>query len=164
MFLASLPWYDLKETRPATNALWRGLAKNLRSRGFRDVPEMLDRQIPYVAQWTSGKLLFSQACGYDILLSYPNDLQIVATPVYTASGCKGSNYSSIVVVRDDSPVEHIESLRGSRCVINTLNSHSGMNALRALVAPLHLNGKFFSAVALSGSHESSLRLPRGRRT
>jgi len=64
----------------------------------------------------------------------------------------------MVVVREDFPVEHLEELRGSRCVINSLTSHSGMNVLRALVAPMHNKGRFFSAVHASGSHERSLRM------
>lgn len=40
--------------------------------------------------------------------------------------------------------------------MNGFNSHSGANALRALVAPLSRNGRFFSKVRVSGAHISSL--------
>ena len=155
-FLASLPWYDLPELRSSTNALWHALGENLRRRGFADVPESLDRREDYESQWASGRLLFSQACGYDALMRFPNDLRIVATPVYSAPGCHGGYYSSMVIVRENSRAEQLEDLRGARCVINTPGSHSGMNALQSLVAPFHSGGRFFSSVTVSGSHEASL--------
>ena len=158
MLFVSLPWYDLKETMAPTNALWEHLASRLRNRGVRNVPDRLRREISYQEQWTSGKLLFSQACGYDVLLPFRDHLRIIATPIYQAAGCSGPWYSSAVVVREDSRAEHLEDLRGSRCVINSLTSHSGMNALRAMVAPLHCNGKFFSSVRVSSSHETSLEM------
>jgi ABC-type phosphate/phosphonate transport system substrate-binding protein len=64
----------------------------------------------------------------------------------------------VIVVREDSPARHVEELRGLRAVINSLTSHSGMNILRAMVAPLHRNGRFFSSIAVSHSHEASLRM------
>lgn len=156
--LASLPWYDLEEIRPATDALWGELKRQFRMAGLTNVPERLNRNVAYERQWTSSEFLFGQACGYDVRLAYADHLQSVATPCYNVPGCEGNNYRSFVVVRDDSRFETVENLRGTRCVINTPTSHSGMNVLRALVAPLHSNGRFFSAVSRSGSHERSLRM------
>jgi len=156
--IASLPWYDLKEVRSATNALWRELAQQLRLAGVPLIPDQLNRNIAYELQWTSADFLFGQACGYDVRMAYADHLQVVATPCYKVPGCEGSNYSSFVVVREDSPFAFIEDLRGTRCVINTPTSHSGMNVLRALVAPLHCEGRFFSEVQMSGSHERSLQM------
>lgn len=158
MLRASLPWYDLKEIRSSTDAFWSQLATNLRESGFQNVPENLNRTVPYQQQWESDAFLFGQACGYDVVIAYPDHLQLVATPCYRAAGCSGSSYSSYVVVRDDAPFQTLEDLRGSRCVINTLTSHSGMNILRALVAPLHAEGRFFSEVTISGSHQDSVSL------
>ncbi len=156
----SLPWYDLEEIRPATDALWRELVRQFRLAGLANVPDQLNRDIAYERQWTSSEFLFGQACGYDVRLAYANHLQSVATPCYDVAGCEGSNYRSFVVVRDESKYETVEDLRNTRCVINTPTSHSGMNVLRALVAPLHCNGRFFSAVSTSGAHERSLRMIR----
>ncbi len=158
MPLASLPWYDLSEIRAATDALWGRFAQNLRRHGVRDVPAMLNREAHYEQQWSSPDFLFGQACGYDVLLAYPQHLQVVATPHYLAAGCRRCEYSSFVVVRDDAACETLADLRGARCVINTLSSHSGMNILRAMVAPLHCRGRFFSFVQTSGSHEASLAM------
>lgn len=161
MPLASLPWYDFEEIRPATDALWRRLAANLRKAGLGDrVPSSLNRDLPYERQWTSREMLFGQACGYDVLIAYQSDLQIVATPKYSAPGCEGPYYSSLVVVHEDAQYERLEQLQGTRCVINTPTSHSGMNILRAMVAPLHCEGRFFGSLRISGSHHLSLSLIR----
>lgn len=155
--IASLPWYDFTEIRSSTNALWCRLAQNLRKRGLKHVPVALNREIPHEAQWRSGQLLFSQSCGYDVLVR-ENHLRILATPVYTPNACPGGYYSSMIVVRADSRFTCLEDLRRSRCVINTPTSHSGMNVLRALFAPMSRNGRFFESVWRTGSHEASLAM------
>ena len=156
--LASLPWYDLAENRTATDAFWNLVANELRNRGLEQIPERLERVLPYQEQWASPDFLFGQACGYDVLLAYPDLLQLVATPTYSAPGCRTAAYSSYVVVREQSPFSSLDQLRGTRCVVNTLTSHSGMNILRALIAPLHDAGRFFAEVSVSGSHKSSLEM------
>src|SRR5438067_8024953 len=156
MYFANLPWYDLPEIRFATDLLWSRLAENLRGQGFLRVPSNLDRVTSYRKQWASEKLIFSQACGYDVVLPYADHLRALATPVYNALGCRGAYYSSFVTVHLDSPVEHLADLRGSRCVINEVTSHSGMNSIRAMIAGMHRNGRFFSEILVSGSHELSL--------
>ena len=49
---------------------------------------------------------------------------------------------------------------GEVCVINGPESHSGMSSLRALVAPVSRDGRFFSRVKVSGSHAASLAMIR----
>jgi ABC-type phosphate/phosphonate transport system substrate-binding protein len=161
MNLATLPWYDLPEITAATDALWRSVARQLRRHGLRDVPGVLNRHIPYERQWTSSELLFGQACGYDVLIAYPERLRLVATPAYMAAGCGPSTYCSLVVVCEDAPYRVMEDLRGARCVLNTPTSHSGTNVLRALVAPLHRDGRFFARVEMSGAHDKSLAMILG---
>jgi ABC-type phosphate/phosphonate transport system substrate-binding protein len=163
MRLACLPWYDLPEIRGATDALWSGLAAALRSRpGLADVPPALTRSLHYEEQWRSGHLLFGQACGYDVLISSSDRLQLIATPEYEVDGCAGPTYRSFVVVGDRVRASRLEELEGLRCVINTPTSHSGANVLRSLVAPLSTNGRFFSAVTISGAHEASLAMLRAK--
>lgn len=152
-FIASLPWYDLEEVRPATDAFWAALAGRLRDRG---VPATLDRETPPDRQWASPRLLFSQACGYDLLLAHAAHLQVVATPRYGAPGCEGTAYRSFVVVRRDSPCRSVQDLRGARAAVNGRTSHSGMNAFRALVAPYLSRGRFFSEITFTGGHVRSL--------
>jgi ABC-type phosphate/phosphonate transport system substrate-binding protein len=61
-----------------------------------------------------------------------------------------------VVVAKTSPIRGIAEARGAICAVNEFRSHSGMNALRALVAPHHADGRFFSRVRITGSHENSI--------
>jgi len=158
MRIACLPWYALPETERAQDSLWSALARHLRREGMRDVPSRLARAVPVPRVFTDPRLLIGQSCGYDVVYGFADSLSLVATPRYGALGCAGSDYRSLVLVRETCPADELEALRGSVCAINSFNSHSGTNALRALVAPLSRDGRFFSAVQVSGSHLASLAL------
>lgn len=158
MYRANLPWYDLDEVRTSTDVFWSGLARHLRAAGF-DVSDRLAED-DYESFWRSPDMLLSQCCGYDAVLPLKRTVRVVATPCYRAPGCVGPTYSSFVMVRGESPYGSIEDLRGARAVINNPTSHSGTNGLRALVAPLHRGGRFFSAVRVSGCHLRSLEMVR----
>jgi ABC-type phosphate/phosphonate transport system substrate-binding protein len=158
MIVASLPMYDLPEVRPALDALWAGLARHLAREGVPDVPRSLSRAAPAGAVWSSPDLLLSQCCGYDLLHGFAGALRALATPCYRAPGCAGSAYASVVVVAEGSPARGLEDLRGGVCAINAWNSHSGMSALRALLAPLSKDGRFFARIEVSGSHRASLAM------
>lgn len=148
--------YDPPELQDTADAWWRGISSALRAEGVEDVPDRLDRRRSLDALWTSPDLLLTQTCGYPLLGAWSGHLQYVATPRYAAPGCDGARYCSFIVVAAGSTVCKLEDLRGKRCSINGRNSHSGFNALRAQVAPLARNGRFFSAVVDSGSHAQSL--------
>jgi ABC-type phosphate/phosphonate transport system substrate-binding protein len=158
MAIASLPMYDLPELRAATDAWWHGLAQAFRREGIADVPDSLDRREAYQDVWRAPDLLFSQTCGYPLTHALAGRVELVATPCYGAEGCEGPNYCSFVVVASDSTASAIEDLRGGRCAINSLDSQSGCNALRSLVAAASKEGRFFSRVALTGGHQASLAL------
>jgi hypothetical protein len=158
MSIAGLPMYDLPEVRPALDALWAGLARHLARAGVADVPCALTHGAPLEAAWSSTDLLFSQCCGYDLRNGYAGTLRPLATPCYGAPGCVGPAYASVVVVAENSPARGLEDLRGGVCAINSWNSHSGMSALRALIAPLSGGGRFFARIEVSGSHRASLAM------
>lgn len=157
MTIASLPWYDLAEVRAANDELWQRVAEHLPP-NLREAraPAELERRLPARLQWASGRLLLSQACGYDVVFAERHRLRVVATPCYRAAGCGGPQYRSAVVVRRARQYRSLEDLRGTRCVYNERWSHSGMNGLRSLIAPLHRDGLFFASVRETGSHEASL--------
>lgn len=158
MRIASLPMYDLEEVRAGTDAWWAGLARALRRERVEDVPGRLTRGEPFNASWRHPDLLFSQTCGYPLIHGYADDLRPLATPCYAAPGCEGSAYSSFIVVAETSAAAALEDLRGKICAVNHADSHSGMNALRALIAPLSRNGCFFAAIKITGEHRNSLAL------
>ena len=159
----SLPWYDLAEVRAANDELWRRVALRLPTHLGARAPLELTRDEPARLQWASGRVLLSQACGYDVVISERDRLRLVATPVYRVAGSRGATYRSAVVVRRPDGRRRLEDLRDSRCVYNERWSHSGMNGLRALIAPLARNGRFFRSVEETGSHEASLAAVRDSR-
>jgi len=85
-------------------------------------------------------------------------LKVVATPVYDAPGCAGPDYCSQIVVRADDPARDLAELRGRSAAITHSASQSGYSALRATVAHLADQGRFFGKVVESGGHPNSLAL------
>ncbi|HEX7389734.1 MAG TPA: PhnD/SsuA/transferrin family substrate-binding protein, partial [Acidiphilium sp.] len=89
-----------------------------------------------------------------------DSVRVVATPCYDLPGCDGPLYCSMIVVGADSRAREIPDLRGGRVAINDRNSQSGMNALRAIVAPIAGGAPFFDKIMVSGSHLGSLAMVR----
>jgi ABC-type phosphate/phosphonate transport system substrate-binding protein len=142
-----------------TDAWWQGLARHFRATGIDDVPETNTR--PGVAlhdHWGSPGLLFSQGCGFPLTHAFAGRWQVVATPCYAAPGCEGPYYRSVLIVQADAPWRSIEDLRGRVACFNSEDSHSGYNILRATVAPLARDGRFFDRVARSGGHANSVAM------
>ncbi len=158
MGVASMPMYDLPEVRTALDSLWNGFAHNLRREGVTDVPEKLVHDRPLSHLWNDPELWFSQCCGYDLVNRYAEKLIPIATPHYGAPESEGYDYASVIVVREDCEANDVLEMRGAVCVMNGPESHSGMNALRALVAPTSCSGRFFSHVKVSGTHADSLEM------
>jgi ABC-type phosphate/phosphonate transport system substrate-binding protein len=160
MAIVSLPWYDLPEIRHATDAFWQAVSSELRKQGIQFAPEVLERDLTPREQWVHPSMMFTQACGYDVAVDHAVHLRVVAAPCYLLPGCDAHMYSSFVLVRDDAPCTDIAELRGLRAAINNNTSHSGTNALRALIAPISRDGRFFKSVQESGGHVNSLGLLR----
>lgn len=152
--------YDWPELRPATDALWRALAAALSRRGIA-APAALDRDGDRHAQWRDPALLISQTCGYPYATALKGWLRLVAVPVYTAEGCAGPSYRSVVVVRADDPARGLADLRGRIAAYNSADSQSGYSAMRALAAPLARGGRFFAAAVETGSHAASMEAVAG---
>ena len=110
------------------------------------------------ALWDDPDLWFSQCCGFDLVARYRGQLRPLATPRHAAPGCRGRDYASVVLVAEDRAGADIADLAGTRCVVNGPESHSGMNALRALVAPHSHGGRFFASVVESGAHADSIAM------
>lgn len=140
----------------------------LRARGWTDAIEVV-RDIDDLERfWLRSDLLLSQTCGYPLTTSLHGQVQLIGTPTYDVPGCNGYFYRSLLVVRDDGSgpelpqrMPTLADFRGSIGVVNQLNSHSGMNALRHTVAPFAHKGYFFDKVHISGSHLDSLSMVQG---
>ena len=87
---AGLPMYDPHELRRSVDAWWSGLAGAFRAEGIADVPDRLDRSMPFDALWGAPDLLLAQACGYPLAGEWADRLQYLVTPRYAAPGCEGS--------------------------------------------------------------------------
>jgi len=153
-----MPMYDMPELRSALDALWSGLAHHIELEGISSIPDKIVHDRALSDLWSDPCLWFSQCCGYDIVYKYAATLRPIATPHYSAPGCEGYHYTSVVVVSEDADVSDVLDMRGVVCVINGPDSHSGMSALRALVAPVSRNGRFFSKIEVSGTHAASLEM------
>lgn len=154
--IASLPMYDLPELHAATDAWWAGLAPALRRAGVANVPERLQRNMRFAAEWSDPALLISQCCGWDLTHDQAAIVTPVATPVYAAPGCAGPNYRSLFVVRVADAARGLADLRGRRCAMNMPGSQSGYNTLRYALARLAQGKAFFDTVLETGSHAASL--------
>ncbi len=108
--------------------------------------------------WRRRDLLLSQTCGYPYMTQLRGEVTLVATPCYDFAGCSGSDYSSVIVVREGADVDVLADAIGLVAVVNDLDSNSGMNVLRHAVAPLARGGRFFGKVIQSGSHAVSVRM------
>lgn len=159
--VASLPMYDLDEVRAATDSWWWGLAHAFRREGLIEVPDSLCRPGNYRDCWSRPDLLLSQTCGYPLTHELRGYVTLVATPCYEARGCDGARYSSVIITHIDSLALSLEDLRGTRCAVNSVNSHSGYNALRHALAPFADGNSYFNSVAVSGSHLQSVKMVAG---
>lgn len=158
--LASLPMYDHPAVREATDALWQAIAGGLARRGV-EAPAALDRRADYATIWEEPSLLLSQTCGYPYVTRLRGTVRLVATPCYAAPGCDGPLYRSVLVVRADDPARALGDLRGRRAAVNAADSQSGLNAFRALIAPLARDGRFFAGMLTSGGHAASAAMVAG---
>ena len=146
--------HDHPAARWATDALWSALGAALAGHGVR-APATLDRRANYATVWNEPGLVLSQTCGYPYATALRGKVQLVATPVYRAAGCDGARYCSVLLVRAGDPAETLADLRGGRVACNAADSQSGHNALRAAVAPLARDCRFFAASMVTGSHGAS---------
>ena len=160
---ASLGMYDFPWLTAATDAFWQALAHRLAAFGLDRVPRHLDRARPLGAIWRDPDLLLAQTCGYPLVTALGQSVTVVATPAYKAPGCDGPCHRSAVVVPAGSTARTLLDLRGARAAINGPDSNTGMNLLRALIAPLARGGRFFDEVLVTGAHLASLEALRAGR-
>jgi ABC-type phosphate/phosphonate transport system substrate-binding protein len=155
--IAALPMYDFPHVRDAHDVFWTALADRLTAAGLRDVPRELTRDLGHFDVWRHPALLFAQGCEYPLAKSFADQVRLVATPRYSAPGCEGANCRSAIIVRREE-TGSLADFRGRRCVVNESDSNSGMNLLRAAVAPLAGGARYFASVAVSGSHRRSAEM------
>jgi phosphonate transport system substrate-binding protein len=88
-----------------------------------------------------------------------SDMELLAVPVPSGSRyCGQPVYSSDVIVREKSPFQRFEELRGAVWAYNELRSHSGYSVVRAHLSGLGETQGFFGEVVESGAHAMSLKM------
>lgn len=166
MTLVVLPLYDLPETRAAYDRFWAAVRGRLEAAGMNDLPPAAlppvtlpgtpDRPADPRAAWLDPDLLLAQADAYAVTAMPAGRVRLVATPRYRTSGGSGARHRSFILVPRDAAAHRVIDLRGSRCAVDAWDSNTGMNLLRAAVAPLARDGRFFAGVTVTGSQTASL--------
>ena len=154
--IASLGMYDPRWLNDANTRLWQAIAASLRDAGHGDVPAQLCRTRPLDGIWTDPSLWLAQTCGYPLTTRLGHGVELVATPIYRAPGCEGAWHRSAVIVRQDDPAPGLAALANRTAAINARDSNTGMNLLRAAVAPLAQGARFFGRVIETGAHARSV--------
>ncbi|MFM2275912.1 MAG: hypothetical protein RL211_1784 [Pseudomonadota bacterium] len=156
--IASFPMYT---SIPATvQALWGHLSVHLKEAGLKNVPDRLTWPLKMLGHWRNPSLLLSQACGYPLVTELRNQVRVIGAFRYGVPGCHGGFCRSALVVRHDDHASELSQFRGRRVAYNRLDSQSGYNSLRALVAPLAVSGKFFGQTVEAGAHRTSVEMVR----
>jgi ABC-type phosphate/phosphonate transport system substrate-binding protein len=162
-WIAAMPMYDYPELAAAHDAFWECFVRHFVATGLSEgaTPPRLTRGVGKFDIWRHPRLLLGQGCEYPLAKSFADNVRLVASPCYTAPGCSGPTYRSAIVVRCDDAAQDLIDLRDRRCTINESNSNSGMNLLRAAIAPLAGGMRFFESVVVSGAHRQSARWVAG---
>ncbi len=153
--ISALPMYDLPELQTANDALWAAIAERLRGAGVTRTPPQLTRGRALGPLWSDPRLLLAQTCGYPYIVGLRGWVRLLGTPQYRAPGCEGPFHRSAVLVRSGDRAQSLGDLRGQRLALNEATSNTGMNLLRAEIAPLAQGGRFFGAVITTGAHANS---------
>lgn len=155
--LISMPMYGV--VREDVEHFWQALRHQLIQLSGGDFPSVLRWPEALLSHWQQPDLLLSQTCGFPLVAFLPQ-VQLVGTFSYEAPGCSGPYYRSFLVVRDEDHHATLNDFRGRRVAFNSVDSQSGYNALRALIAPLAPLGRFFGLALESGGHRQSLQWVR----
>jgi ABC-type phosphate/phosphonate transport system substrate-binding protein len=153
--IAALPMYDLPELQAANDALWSAMAARLREAGVARTPPSLTRGRALEPLWSDPRLLIAQTCGYPYIVGLRGWVRLLGTPQYRAAGCEGPFHRSAVLVRVGDRAQSLGDLRGCRLALNGATSNTGMNLLRAEIAPLAVMGRFLGEVITTGAHALS---------
>ena len=153
---ASLPMYNFPEMRAVNARFWEALRGLLVEAGLRDVPESLTFDRRPVPERLGPDVLFSQTCGYPLETVFVGQAIRLGTPCYAAPGCDGPTHRAFFVVPKASPAKSLADLKGSRYLLNSPVSNSGMNLPRRNLAEIAGGSRLFSVVIETGGHPASL--------
>ena len=140
----------------AVQDLWTPLRQAWSAQGLQGLPQAVLWPQDLHAHWLAQDLLLSQTCGYPLTHGLQGKVQLVGGFHYAVPGCEGMDCRSALIARDEHAHLKLEEFRERRVAFNSVDSQSGYNALRALVAPLARHGRFFSQTLATGGHRLSV--------
>ena len=120
------------------------------------LPTTLEWPTDYNAHWRSPSLLLSQSCGYPLTHALRGQVHLLGTFTYRVRGAEGTACRSQIIHRCSDARRTLAQYQGSCVAYNATDSQSGYNALRALIAPLAQEGRFFGERLETGAHMESI--------
>ena len=154
--IAILPMYDFPWTAAANDALWTAISARLAEAGVQS-PMRLTRGGELAALWRHPGLIFGQTCGYPYASGLKDVMTLIAAPEYSFPGCEDVSHRSFIIRRVTDTRHELSEFRGATAALNAYDSNTGMNLFRATIAPIAGKAPFFRSVAVTGSHEASVR-------
>ncbi|WP_294765937.1 PhnD/SsuA/transferrin family substrate-binding protein [uncultured Rhodoferax sp.] len=146
-----LPMYYPREG--ALQAFWDALRTELPGHSL---PATLEWPDDYMAHWRAPTLLLSQTCGYPLVRGLRGSVQLLGSFVYDVPGAQGMDSRSQLICRRGDARSTLAAFRSSTVAFNAPDSQSGYNALRARIAPLAQEGRFFGRAIETGAHLQSI--------
>ncbi|NVK31840.1 MAG: PhnD/SsuA/transferrin family substrate-binding protein [Gammaproteobacteria bacterium] len=155
--IVRFPMYRTEAVDQAYQALWEAILQGLPEHLVEILPTSVsqDSDEELIAHWQSTETILSQTCGYPLLTELSN--QPLVVPHYAVEGCEGANYRSVILVRADNKVRHLQDLYKARPVISERDSWSGHHTLLREFARLGRSHRLEHAF-VSGSHVGSIEV------
>ncbi len=162
--VASLPMYDWPEVGGALDALWRGIADELRDAGIA-APDALSRYDDDASDWLHPDLVLGQTCGWPYISRLKGRVTLLGPFIFDRIDCPPGAYDSVIIAADHLRAASFcadELVRpGVRIAVNGTDSQSGFRVW----------GEWFDAdpatwlapgsIVLTGSHRASVRAVAG---
>ncbi len=147
--IASLPMYDLPETRAGNDALWSAIRAVLG-----EGPQALCRGGDPWDHWQSPDLILSQTCGYPYRTRLHGRVTLIGAPVLDLAHLPAGYYSTVMVARRDDARRDLAQFAGARLAFNDPMSQSGWAAPQDHA---RIRGLRFGASIETGAHAASIR-------
>jgi len=154
----SFAMYNQAPLLPLWQAWWQAVIPYMHASGVSKLPEQLSWPEDYMAHWRHPELLLSQVCALPLVDQLKGQVQYVASPEFSTSLQRGSDYCSLLLVADGSAVEQLSDLRHARVAINDTDSQSGYGIVNHSMMQTGVAIEtLVASCAISGSHLQSMR-------
>lgn len=150
--IASLPMYARPENRAAHDTLWFLIRDGLRARDVA-APDTLDHDIDYMAVWDREDLVLGHICNLPYRAKFQGKVTVIGASHYDLPDCTPGDYTSVFVVRADSPAQSPADMANARFACNALLSQSGYGAPQLWA---NSQGFSFGTPLITNAHRASI--------